>query len=58
VRTLRFVRLRNRNGASAAPVPSISLDTIYGHFFDRVIPTGAKPILEASVARYLAAIHS
>lgn len=40
-------------GAAMAP---FSFDTIYGHYFDRVIAAGAKPVLEKSVARYLAAI--
>jgi hypothetical protein len=40
-------------GAALAP---FAFDRIYGHFFDRVIPTGAKRILEASVARYTAAV--
>jgi hypothetical protein len=33
-----------------------AFDRIYGHYFDRVIPTGAKAVLEESVARYIAAI--
>ena len=40
----------------AASLAPFAFDTIYGHFFDRVIPTGAKQTLQASVARYLAAI--
>jgi hypothetical protein len=39
--------------AALAPFP---FDAIYGHFFDRVIATGAKDVLARSVARYLAAI--
>jgi len=39
--------------ASLAPFP---FDRIYGHFFDRVIATGAKDVMAKSVARYLAAI--
>jgi hypothetical protein len=31
-------------------------DTIYGHYFDRVIPTGGEALMKTSVARYLAAI--
>jgi hypothetical protein len=31
-------------------------DTIYGHYFDRVIATGAKQTLNVSVERYLEAI--
>jgi hypothetical protein len=41
----------------AASVAPFTFDTIYGHFFDRVIRTGAKAVLKASVARYLAAIN-
>ena len=40
-------------GAAMAP---FAFDTLYGHYFDRVIATGAKQVLEKSVARYLAAI--
>ena len=39
--------------ASLAPFP---FDRIYGHYFDRVIATGAKEVMARSVARYLAAI--
>jgi hypothetical protein len=42
-------------GIAAALAP-FRFDRIYGHFFDRVIPTGAEQVLQASVARYLAAI--
>ena len=31
-------------------------DTIYGHYFDRVIPANAKEVMRTSVARYLQAI--
>jgi glyoxylase-like metal-dependent hydrolase (beta-lactamase superfamily II) len=34
----------------------LAFDRIYGHYFDRVIPTAAKAVLEESVARYIAAI--
>jgi hypothetical protein len=40
----------------AAAVALFAFDTIYGHFFDRTIATGAKQVFAASVARYLAAI--
>jgi glyoxylase-like metal-dependent hydrolase (beta-lactamase superfamily II) len=40
----------------AAAVEPFAFDTIYGHFFDRVIRTGAKGVVRRSVARYLAAI--
>jgi hypothetical protein len=46
---------REVKGIAAALAP-FSFDTAYGHFFDRIIPVGAKQILEKSVARYLAAI--
>ena len=42
-------------GIAAALAP-FQFDAIYGHYFDRVIPTGGKAVLAASVARYLAAI--
>ena len=41
-------------GAAMAP---FSFDVIYGHYFDRVIPSGAKQVLEKSVARYVSAIE-
>lgn len=40
----------------AASLAPFTFDTMYGHFWDRVIPTGAKHILKVSVDRYLAAI--
>ena len=40
-------------GAAMAP---FAFDKIYGHYFDRVIATGAKGVLEKSVARYVAAV--
>ena len=42
-------------GIAAALAP-FRFDRIYGHYFDRVIPTGAEQVLQASVARYIAAI--
>jgi hypothetical protein len=42
-------------GIAAALAP-FRFDTIYGHYFDRVIPTGGEQLLKTSVARYLAAI--
>lgn len=33
------------------------VETIYGHYFDRVIAKNAKAVLNASVARYVAAIE-
>jgi len=46
---------REVEGIAAALAP-FQFDTIYGHYFDRVIPTGGKEILKKSVARYIAAI--
>ena len=34
-----------------------AFDTLYGHYFDRVIATNAKSILEKSVERYVAAVN-
>ena len=48
------------SGASAGffadALKSFGFGTIYGHYFDRVIPTGWKQILASSVKRYVAAI--
>jgi len=41
-------------GAALKP---FAFDTIYGHYFDRVIASDAKAVLEKSVARYVAAIE-
>jgi hypothetical protein len=43
----------HRIGTALQP---FAFDRIYGHYFDRVIATGAKAVLEESVARYIAAI--
>ena len=40
----------------AIALQPFEFDTIYGHYFDRVIPTGGKQILEISVKRYVAAV--
>ena len=40
----------------ARALESVQFDTIYGHYFDRVIPTSGKHILESSVKRYVAAV--
>jgi hypothetical protein len=40
-------------GAALAP---FEFDAIYGHYFDRVIPTDGKRILDVSIKRYIAAI--
>ncbi len=42
-----------RIDAALKPIP---FDTIYGHYFDRVISTGAKMVMERSVKRYIQAI--
>jgi hypothetical protein len=34
-----------------------SFDTLYGHYFDRVIEKHAKSVLEKSIARYVAAVN-
>lgn len=39
--------------AAVAP----TFETIYGHHFDRIIASDAKAVLEASVARYVAAVE-
>ena len=41
-------------GAAMAPFP---FDVLYGHYFDRVIASGAKQVLEQSIARYIAALN-
>src|SRR5262245_1139415 len=46
---------REVEGIAAALAP-FAFQAIYGHFFDRVIATGAKEVLAKSVARYLASI--
>jgi hypothetical protein len=47
---------REVEGVARALAP-FSYDRAYGHFFDRVMRTGAKQAMEKSVARYLAAIE-
>ena len=43
-------------GIAAALAP-FRFDTIYGHYFDRVIPRNGKDVVEKSVARYVANIN-
>ncbi len=43
-----------RIGKAMAP---FKFDTLYGHYFDRVIETNAKQVLEKSVDRYIAAVE-
>jgi hypothetical protein len=47
-------RTVERIGAALAP---FTFETIYGHYFDRVIVKNGKAVLEASVARYVAAVE-
>lgn len=47
---------REVEGVGRAMAP-FAFDTMYGHFFDRVIETGAKQAVEKSIARYIAAIE-
>jgi hypothetical protein len=53
-----FIPLSEREvrGIAAALAP-FAYDTMYGHFFDRVIATGARPAMEVSVERYVKAIR-
>ena len=44
-----------RIDAAMAPFP---FDTLYGHYFDRVIARDAKAVLQKSVARYIGAVNS
>jgi hypothetical protein len=41
-------------GAALEP---FAFEAIYGHYFDRVIANGAKAAVQASVARYVAAVE-
>jgi hypothetical protein len=41
-------------GAALQP---FAFETIYGHYFDRIIAKDAKAVLEVSVARYVAAVE-
>ena len=47
-RTVRHI------GAALEP---FAFETIYGHYFDRVIAKDAKAVLQTSIARYIAAIE-
>jgi hypothetical protein len=48
------VRAVEHIGAALQP---FSFDTIYGHYFDRVIAKDAKRVLQKSIARYVAAVE-
>jgi hypothetical protein len=41
-------------GEAMAP---FAFETIYGHYFDRVIPASGTEVVAKSVARYIAAIE-
>jgi hypothetical protein len=41
----------------ARAMQPFAFDTLYGHYFDRVIPHDAKGVLDKSVARYIANIN-
>jgi hypothetical protein len=43
--------------AIAAALEPFAFDRVDSHFFDRVIPTGAKDVLRTSAARYVGAIN-
>jgi hypothetical protein len=47
-------RAVNKIGAALKP---FAFDAIYGHYFDRVIAEDGKAVLEASLARYVAAVE-
>ena len=47
-------RAVNKIGAALQP---FAFETIYGHYFDRVIAENGQAVLEASVARYVAAVE-
>ena len=42
--------------AIGAALMPLAFDRVYSHFFERVIRSGAKQILQSSVERYVAAI--
>ena len=42
--------------AIGAALEPFAFDTVYSHFFDRVIATGGKRALQVSIQRYLAAL--
>ena len=53
-----FIPLSARavNGIGTA-LRAFAFETIYGHYFDRVIERNGKAVLDASIARYVAAIE-
>jgi hypothetical protein len=42
--------------AIGAALEPFAFDTVYSHFFDRVITTGGKRALQVSIERYLDAL--
>ena len=48
---------RARSSTSARRMAPFAFERIYGHYFDRVIAQDGKAVLDASVARYVAAIE-
>ena len=53
-----FIPLSTRGvQAIAASLNPFPFDTMYGHYFDRIIPTGAKKTLQVSVDRYISALN-
>ena len=53
-----FIPLSAREVAHIGKVMApFSFDALYGHYFDRVITTQAKQVLEKSIARYIAAVE-
>jgi hypothetical protein len=53
-----FIPLSAREvGQIGAALRPFAFDVVYGHYFDRTIPSGAKQVLEKSVERYVAAIE-
>ena len=53
-----FIPLSARTvGHIGAALEPFAFETIYGHYFDRVIAKNAKGVLQASIARYIAAIE-
>ena len=53
-----FIPLSARDGrAYRQALAPFAFETIYGHYFDRVIAHDAKQVLAKSVARYVAAVN-
>jgi hypothetical protein len=53
-----FIPLSARGArAVAGSLKPFQFDAMYGHYFDRVITSGAKKVLQTSVDRYVAAVE-